>query len=293
MRRRFSISFISFIFVLTFIHEPLSGQVTKYVRITPTDTSLFQSPQTTENGFHCEYGRSYFSAARYTLTAPARWKWRDWSKSGLIIGSTVGLYAVDKDLQEWFQNQRTPITNSLAQVGNVFGEKLLVIPFLSLFYLHSQLYHNERPQTIARLGLKSFVITSVVVGITKLATHRVRPDETSHPNQWEGPGFALPRCSFPSGHAAVAFSLATTIASQYPDRGFVAPLCYSLALLNSLSRLNDNAHWASDAFLGAALGYFITQGIVRLDSQERNQQLHFRPAIRPGQFTLQVSMNFK
>ena len=42
------------------------------------------------------------------------------------------------------------------------------------------------------------------------------------------------------------------------------PIAYGLATLTGLSRIYGNSHWASDAFFGAALGYFVGRTVVRL-----------------------------
>jgi len=39
-------------------------------------------------------------------------------------------------------------------------------------------------------------------------------------------------------------------------------LAYGIATLTALSRVNDNAHWASDIFFGAVIGYFTAKAII-------------------------------
>ena len=58
--------------------------------------------------------------------------------------------------------------------------------------------------------------------------------------------------SFPSGHTTTAFALATTIANHYPDYKWYS---YGLATLVGISRIYEEAHWASDVVAGAGLGY--------------------------------------
>lgn len=86
---------------------------------------------------------------------------------------------------------------------------------------------------------------------------------------WDGPGFSTSNLSFPSGHASSAFAIATVIALEYGDRAFVPPLAYGIATLAAFSRVNDNAHWASDVFFGAIVGYLTAKAIIALNNGVR------------------------
>jgi membrane-associated phospholipid phosphatase len=62
--------------------------------------------------------------------------------------------------------------------------------------------------------------------------------------------------SFPSGHASMAFAVATVQAELHPDE---APYWYGGAALVSLSRVKLRRHHVQDVLAGAALGYGIAQ----------------------------------
>jgi membrane-associated phospholipid phosphatase len=63
--------------------------------------------------------------------------------------------------------------------------------------------------------------------------------------------------SFPSGHTISAFAVATVISRRYANRKWVPWVAYGLAATVGFSRVSSSAHFASDAFLGAALGYSV------------------------------------
>lgn len=67
--------------------------------------------------------------------------------------------------------------------------------------------------------------------------------------------------SFPSGHTTGAFSLATAIAHHYPDYKVYA---YGWATLVAISRLYEDAHWASDVVVGAAVGHYTTRWTMKV-----------------------------
>ncbi|MGD2089397.1 MAG: phosphatase PAP2 family protein [Candidatus Aminicenantes bacterium] len=69
--------------------------------------------------------------------------------------------------------------------------------------------------------------------------------------------------SFPSGHSALAVSLAVVIASGY--KGTVIPVvAYGTAALTALSRVHDKKHCASDIFFGSVLGYFFPNSFLNV-----------------------------
>ena len=43
----------------------------------------------------------------------------------------------------------------------------------------------------------------------------------------------------------------------YRDLVWVPIVCYSLASLTAIARVVENNHWASDAFIGSAIGFAI------------------------------------
>lgn len=59
--------------------------------------------------------------------------------------------------------------------------------------------------------------------------------------------------SFPSGHAATAFALATSLSITYPKWYVIAPSAL-WAFSVGVSRMNEGVHYPSDVLAGAAIG---------------------------------------
>jgi membrane-associated phospholipid phosphatase len=71
------------------------------------------------------------------------------------------------------------------------------------------------------------------------------------------------RGGMPSGHSIAAFSVATVVARRYgKQHKWVPPVSYGLAALVGFSRVSTSAHFVSDVFVGAALGYSISRFAV-------------------------------
>jgi hypothetical protein len=74
--------------------------------------------------------------------------------------------------------------------------------------------------------------------------------------------------SFPSGHAVAAFAAAAAVANEtttwWPNwRWPIGAAMYGGAGMVGLSRMYNNDHWASDVIMGAAIGTFAGNKVVR------------------------------
>ncbi|MDH7601534.1 MAG: phosphatase PAP2 family protein, partial [Armatimonadota bacterium] len=90
-------------------------------------------------------------------------------------------------------------------------------------------------------GGKGLSCHGLATELLKLTVREKRPNSDS-------------RTSFPSGHTAAAFAMATVIADYHPR--FAIP-AYLSAVTIAWSREEVGAHYWQDLVAGAALGYFI------------------------------------
>lgn len=101
------------------------------------------------------------------------------------------------------------------------------------------------------------LMTAAVNGV-KYTVRRGRPDQSA-------------RNSFPSGHTATAFTLASLMHMEYGWRSpWFSIGAYSVAAVTGISRLVNNKHWMSDIIGGALigigathLGYYLADLIFR------------------------------
>ena len=98
--------------------------------------------------------------------------------------------------------------------------------------------------------LASVVLAGVTTGGGKVVFGRLRPVEST--NQYVFRPFSH-HDSFPSGHATMAFALATSLADEI-DRPWASVVLFAGATGTAWSRLNDQRHWLSDVLAGATVG---------------------------------------
>jgi len=208
------------------------------------------------------YLKGYVGDTGKIMTSPVRWDDREWYTAALVLSVTAGLYAYDQDLKDWVQRRRNRTTDDLAKVFTPFGNGLYTLPAAGFIYLYGEVQESEKAKRIGLLGAESIVLAGVFTGVVKIAGHRHRPDTGDQYNRWDGPGLSTDNLSFPSEHVSAAFALATVVAGE-SDGPYVAPAAYGMASLVALARVNDNEHWSSDVFLGAAVGYFTARAVLR------------------------------
>ncbi len=136
-------------------------------------------------------------------------------------------------------------------------------------------------------GLEAYLISGSLVEIIKLTCGRERPYEEKGSDAFFEGGV-----SFPSGHAARSFAWAATISQYYHDKKIVPVLSYGVAALVSLSRLESDRHWASDAFFGACLGFGIGKGLSHLHLKEDDKYFSLLPVLNDDTVGLSSTVKF-
>ncbi len=214
-----------------------------------------------------EYVKEYFTDTGKILASPANWNGSDWLKTGLVVGVATGIYLADTDIRNIAQRNQNSTGDALAAIGNSLGNPLYTLPPLGLFYLYGHVTEDSKARRTSLLAVESLAISGVLTWTIKLATQRPRPFTGESSNTWNGPTLKSTDTSFPSGHTTAAFSVASVIAEEYGSNPYVPPITYSLATLTACARIYDNKHWASDAFFGGAIGYFVGKAVVRYHTQ--------------------------
>jgi membrane-associated phospholipid phosphatase len=206
------------------------------------------------------YIKSYLVDSKAIVTAPFHWSKKEWIAASVVVGGGILLYTFDDDIQQLVLRNRGTNTNTyLRTIFDPLGSGLYSIPSLGILYGYGTIWHNDKAKETSLKGFEAFILTGVVIQIIKEATQRHRPyaDNPSNPYLWNGPYNLIPDASFPSGHSAAAFAVATVISYSYRNIIWIPIVCYTLATLTAMARVVENNHWASDAFVGSAIGFAI------------------------------------
>lgn len=237
-----------------------------------------------------DYFTGVLSDTKYIFLSPLGWGAADWIKTSLVAGATGAFFLLDDEIRDYVQDKRNGTTDDIAAVFEPFGNGNYSLPGLAAFYVYGHFAKNERAMRAALLSVESFAATGLFTLALKFSTGRVRPSLADGSGEWSG--FNFDDVSFPSGHTASAFAVATVLASEYDDKPLVAPVAYSLAALTGLSRINDNKHWAADVFFGGVLGYFVSKTVLKLHSKKKGRHYTIYPRISRGETGLEFAYRF-
>ena len=186
--------------------------------------------------------------------------------SGLVLGATGEQIANDESLA-----QKVPA--SWHQTGINISDACTYGTAATAggIYLTGLFTHDEHAQRTGVLAAEASINSFILYGSMKLIFARQRP----YMGTGEGKFFAgnFSSGSFPSGHAAFTWTIASVIAHQYPKLP-VQLLMYGLATTVATTRVTGGQHFPSDVFVGSTLGYLVGTYVANKDKHAHDQPSH-------------------
>jgi Capsule assembly protein Wzi/PAP2 superfamily len=161
-------------------------------------------------------------------------------------GATAAMLVTDTDLSKHLSNSPNRIKYSkdlsnygLASIVGIGGG----------LYVLGHLTHDDHKIETGILAGEAAIDSLVPVYGMKYALGRERPLQGNYRGQFLQQGV-----SFPSEHAAAAWSIASVIAHEYPGP-LTSLFAYGLASGISASRITAKQHFPSDVLIGSAIGW--------------------------------------
>jgi hypothetical protein len=186
-------------------------------------------------------------------TSPAKVRLSDTEWLVPLSGVTAGLFVTDRDFSKHLSQSPTTISHyktlSNAGVGALIGGA-------GGMWLLGHASHNEHWSETGFLAGEATLNSLVMVASLKYSLRRERP----YQGDGSGPFFQGGGTSFPSEHAAAAWSVASVVAHEYPGP-LTKIFAYGLASLVDFSRVKAHQHFPSDVLVGSVLGNLVAQNI--------------------------------
>jgi hypothetical protein len=188
-------------------------------------------------------------------------------------GLTAAFLATDANFSRHLSNN----PNSLANYRHFsdYGLYSMAGGAAGLYFL-GLITQNAHQRETGFLSGEATFDSLAITELLSLATRRQRPLQGGGGGQfWKGGS------SFPSDHAAAAWSIAAMVSHEYPSP-FLRFLSYGMATAVSVSRIEARQHFPSDVLVGSAIGYLVSSYVYR---QHHDPELRGGtwevPALRP------------
>jgi hypothetical protein len=216
--------------------------------VTDPDSEFNAAPPWSFKGL----GKEFLQDQEQIWTSPAKLRFSDAQWLVPMSGITAGLFVTDYDYSKNLSHNPSTISHyitiSNAGIGALIGGA-------GGMWVLGHVKHNEHWSETGFLAGEAALNSLIMVESLKYPLGRERP----YQGNGTGPFFQS-GTSFPSEHAAAAWSIAGVIAHEYPSP-YVKIMVYGLASLVDYSRIHGRQHFPSDVFVGSMMGNLIGQNI--------------------------------
>jgi len=248
-------------------------------------------------------GRDYLvllgSNIKQSFTKPFHMTGRDWKQFGIFTGVALAAGFADEPIQTGVLKWRTS-SSAVRNTGNYISRfgGVYEMYMLAGFGAYGLAFKNDKIKNTTLLAIQAYITSGLAETVLKTLTGRIRPDYYGQYTEAE-PKFTGPfgkdvtgkksNSSFPSGHATVAFAVATVFAKEYANQPLVPVIAYSAATLIGVSRITENKHWTTDVLVGAALGYVTGRQVVNNYHRFAENKMDVK---KKGQLTFNLNYSF-
>ncbi len=191
--------------------------------------------------------------------------------AGLVLPAS---FLLDQTVQEFAQEEGF-YPDKISNIGDEFGHRKGYYATVGAMAIYDLITQKPWRRSLAeiRLVAEGLLVGQKVVDILKTLSARERPNGAN-------------LRSFPSGHSAGAFGLATTLDGIYGKK--IGIPAYAMAFFVASSRIHDNKHYLSDVIAGGLVGTIVARGFVI--NYHKNWKI--TPEIHTHQLSVNLTINF-
>lgn len=175
-----------------------------------------------------------------------------WWHGAALVGGVSALMFLDQPVQRLARGGQGGLGDGLASQVRHFGQPE-VYGTVTVGLLAAGLMSGD--SRLTRSGARLASSLALASGLTygaKFLAGRARPDDPFRDSD-DFTLFTAQDKALPSGHTAMAFAMATSLADDI-QRPWATVGLYTLAGAVAWSRVHDNRHWFSDVVAGGVVG---------------------------------------
>jgi membrane-associated phospholipid phosphatase len=227
------------------------------------------------------------TAGIHVLTAPLHWTAREWLVIPLAGAGLAGVSLLaDREVARFMAEHQSERADDVLSAIEPFGDNGAAY-LLAALYAGGLAAGKPALRKVAIEGAVSGTIASGIIVVSlKALTGRARPREErgTHTFAFLGEGK-----SFPAGHAAGAFSVASVFAAHTTKRTLQIPL-YTFATGIGIARLYHGGHFVSDVIAGALIGTVVGRGVVGAARAWDLKNVSAAPLLRDGAYGVSIEL---
>jgi membrane-associated phospholipid phosphatase len=202
-----------------------------------------------------------------------------------FTAATIAMFPLDRKMASTIRDEDLVANRTLDRTASVFRFFGSPGPLLigSSMYTVGRLTHVRRAAELGLHGTEAILVGGGIAYVIKGLAGRERPyvEKDTNPHSFgflRGLRQGHDMSSFPSGHTTAAFAAAAAVTAETRDwwpqhHKVIGTAMYTGAALVGISRMYNDAHWASDVVMGAAIGTFAGQKTVRFNHTHTGNRL--------------------
>ncbi len=205
-------------------------------------------------------------------TAPLSWDEESLVHAVVFVGATAGAFAADEEIREEALEWNTSGLNQVFYSTELLGQLRGWQYASGAMYVTGWLSGDSEVRILGRLMIESIILGGATAIVVQTGLGRARPFEEEGAFSFHTFSTQERYLSFPSGHAVVAFGMASVLAERVDEPVFDV-VVYGLATVSVAGRVFQDKHWLSDVVVGSAIG--LASGLyVSHREQERSGKQH-------------------
>jgi len=256
---------------LIFFYFAASGQV----RINKS-TDLLSS--NTRTGFTEDLKMDFHSALNKGLDfieSPLHFTAEDFIMTGIIASATSLSFFADQPVRNSVMKIHSNSLDKIIPIGENFGNAKYAAALTATIYLGGLISGESELRKTGLILVETLFFNGLITEGLKITFGRARPYVNKGNMDIDLFTFEFDQedYSLPSGHASVAFSVATVLSERIGNI-YASAALYSLAGLTAFQRIYRDQHWFSDTILAAAIGTFVGLKMIKLNSESQDPELN-------------------
>jgi len=211
-----------------------------------------------------------------------------------LLGASIGtsILEFDEPIREIAISNQSDNFSKVMNYSNVVGEIYTPIALSVSLYGIGLFFEEPSTRVTGRLVAEAFLFSGITTTLGKSLLGRNRPFVNGDAHSFDWFQLSEPQLALPSGHATIAFSMASVLSSRI-DNIYASIGLYAIATSTAATRVYKDKHWLSDVMLGSAIGIASGLYVCNLEeertSPDKNQSFRwqFSPSPNGVNLTLQ------